>query len=223
MTKYSRRTLLKILLSGVVSSELGIWPRLSSANAYPETIAALQHALAREQRARELYVESASKAKDEGFKGVAYLLVAMAASEAIHARNFQKVLTTLGASADGNTSILAVTDTKQNLITAANDELDTIDNLYPETLERIKPEGYADAINYVEWALQSEKQHRDMIEKVQQYTNSFFGRVIKAITEMTTHYFVCQVCGSTLMDMPKQSCPVCGSPASNYLKIDRPV
>ncbi|MFO1436345.1 MAG: ferritin family protein [Gammaproteobacteria bacterium] len=222
MTTCSRRTLLKIVFSGVVSWELGLWSRLCSASAYPETMSALQIALTREQRARELYIQSASRAEDEGFKGVAYLLVAMAASEAIHGKNFQKVLTTLGASVEDQASALAVKDTKQNLITAANDELDTIDNLYPETLEKIKPEGYKDAITYVEWALQSEKQHRDMIEQVQRYTDSFFGRVIKAISELTTHYFVCQVCGSTVTEMPKQNCPVCASAASNYVRVARP-
>ena len=189
---------------------------------YPETIAALQYATQRELLAHQRYVKFAGKAKSEGYKGIAYLFSAFAVSEGIHARNFQRILTSLGASSDSTTPAVAMSDTKDNLIVAANDEIDTIDNLYPDTLKRLAPEGHTEAITFVHYALASEKQHREMIEKVQRYTESFFDKVVKAIDDVTSHYFVCQVCGSPLKKIPPDVCPICKSPSSSYEKIEPP-
>ena len=218
-----RRVLQTAMLALLPWGLLARWRNAVAADAYPETIAAMENALKRELQAHERYVESANKAKAEGFDGVAYLFTAFAASEGIHARNFERVLMNLGVSPNTGTPRLSLSDTKENLIAAASDELDTIDNLYPETLERLKVENYSDAITLVNYALQSEKQHRAMIQRVQRYTESFFDRVVKAIDEMTTHYYVCEVCGSTLKKIPLGNCPICNSSVSNYRKIDAPV
>jgi rubrerythrin len=217
-----RRTVLKAALLALLPWGLLVRPRPAAAQAYPETIAALANALQRELEAHHRYLESAKKATAEGYEGIAYLFTAFAASEQIHARNFERIMTSLGGKPNTSTPSPALSDTKQNLITAAADELDTIDNLYPETLKRLKPENHAEAITYVGYALQSEKQHRDMIQRVQRYTASFFDRVVKTINELTAHYFVCQVCGSTLKTTPMGNCPICHSPSTNYRLIDAP-
>ena len=217
-----RRTVLRAALLALLPWGLLVRPRPAAAQTYPETIAALENALRRELEAHRRYLDSAGKAKSEGYAGIAYLFTAFAASEQVHARNFEKLITSLGGNADTSTPSPALSDTKQNLITAAADELDTIDNLYPETLERLKKENYAEAITCVNYALQSEKQHRDMIQRVRRYTEGFFDRVVKTINELTAHYFVCQVCGSTLKTTPMGNCPICHSPSTNYRLIDAP-
>ena len=218
-----RRRVLKLALLALVPWRWLVPTRASAAEkAYPETIAALQYVEQRELAAHQHYVEFAGKAKSEGYKGIAYLFSAFAVSEGIHARNFRTILTSLGANSDSTTPAVPMSDTKDNLISAANDEIDTIDNLYPETLKRLAPEGNPEAIRYVRYALASEKQHREMIQKVQRYTESFFDKVVKAIDEVTSHYFVCRVCGSTLKKIPPDVCPICKSPSSSYEKIDPP-
>ena len=101
--------------------------------------------------------------------------------------------------------------TKQNLIAAVGDEIDSIDGLYPRTLERIRPEGHADASRLVKFAWESERQHRDLIQKIRRYSPMLFEQVAKAIDEQTGLYFVCQTCGSTSNKIPSPSCPVCAS------------
>lgn len=221
-----RRRLLKLSLLALASWASWGWieglPVRAAGQAYPQTIAALQYAWKRELQAHQRYVEFAARASTEGYKGIAYLFISFAASEQIHARNFERILEALGSSGGPSPQAMPLSDTKDNLIVAANDEIDTIDNLYPDTLKRLAPEGNTDAITYVRYALASEKQHRDMIQKVQRYTEGFFDRVVKAIDEKTSHYYVCQICGSTLKKRPPEFCPICGSPASQYEKIDPP-
>ena len=219
----TRRRMLKLFLLALVPwGWLGGRRAGAVDKAYPETIAALQYAQQRELLAHQRYVEFAGKANADGYKGVAYLFTAFAVSEGIHARNFERILKSLGASCDSTTPTVSMSDTKDNLITAANDEIDTIDNLYPETLKRLASENNTEAITYVRYALAAEKQHREMIQKVQRYTEGFFDRVVKAIDEITSHYFVCQVCGSTLKKIPPDVCPICKSPSSRYEKVEPP-
>ena len=99
------------------------------------------------------------KALDDGYKGVAYLFTAFASSEQVHAANFGKVLAQLGAGApplpryDG-----PVGTTRENLIAAAKGEAESIEDLYPKMLERIKPEGHQEAMRFVNIAWASERQ-----------------------------------------------------------------
>lgn len=85
----------------------------------------LQSAARAEMKAFNRYVTFARKAQTEGYKGVSYLFLALAASELIHAQNYNRVLTKMGADiiAPGNPSI-EVSDTRNNLIAAAKAELD---------------------------------------------------------------------------------------------------
>ena len=223
LRRCSRRSLLKTTLLALLPWQVLAGQQARSAVAYPETLAALERAYQREMEAHRRYLKSASKAKVEGYKGVAYLFTAFAASELIHAQNFQRIAVSLGGNFQTNAVPIPLAGTKQNLITAANDEIDTIDKLYPETLKRLERESHSEAIAYVRYALASEKQHREIIERVQRYTESFFDRVVKAIDEMTSHYFVCQVCGSTVRQKPAGNCAICNSPSSNYRRIAAPV
>ncbi|HTT08334.1 MAG TPA: ferritin family protein [Gammaproteobacteria bacterium] len=214
--------MLKNALLALLPWKLFIDPRMVAAGAYPETTAALETAYQREVNAQQMYLSFSHKAKADGYDGVSYLFFALAASEQIHGRNFQRILESLGTRPQYSPAPVTPLSTKENLIVAANDEIDTIDNLYPQTLKRIEPEGHPEAVAYVTYAWQSEKQHRDMIEKVQAYSEDFFDKVVQTINEFTSRYFICQNCGSTLKDLPSGNCPICDQPSGSYRKIDRP-
>lgn len=203
----------------------GVLPNLNRAWAasYPATIAALHAARGRETVVTYRYLEFGRKAGEEGYRGIAYLFTAFAASEGIHAGNFEKILLRLSAEiAPIPPPELRVGSTRENLILAVDEEIGSIEDFYPRLLERIRPEGHEDAMKSVRWAWMSERQHRDKIREIQRWTGTQFKRVAKAIDQKTGLYFVCRICGSTLNAIPAEQCPVCREPATHYRRIEPP-
>jgi rubrerythrin len=209
---------LGVLLAGIATGR----SVQAATEAYPQTLAALAYALQRETDAHRRYVEFAAIAKREGYDGIAYMFSAFAVSEGVHARNFRGLVARLGGQADAAPTPIKPGKTKQNLIAAVDDEIDSIDRLYPGTLERLGPEGHGEAAALVKFAWQSERQHRDMIQKIRRYSPMMFEQVAKAIDEKSGLYFVCQTCGSTLNKVPGTNCPVCGSAPEQYQKVPVP-
>jgi len=208
------------LLAGVGT---GAWTMARAATgAYPETVAALGRAFQRETDAHRRYLAFASTATQEGYKGIAYMFTAFAASEGLHARNFKRLVTQLGGEANAAPTAIKPGTTKENLIAAVDDEIDSIDRLYPRTLESIRPEGYGEATRLVRFAWESERQHRELIQKIRRYSPLLFEQVAKSIDQKTGLYFVCQTCGSTLNRIPSPSCPVCGGAPTQYVQVPVP-
>jgi rubrerythrin len=206
------------LLAGVTVSKLAI----AATEQHVQTIAAIVYAFQRETDAQRRYVDFARVASQEGYKGIAYMFTAFAASEGVHARNFKGLVTRLGGQATAAPTTIKAGKTKQNLIAAVDDEIDSIDDLYPRTLERIKPEGNSEAARLVKFAWESERQHRDLIQKIRRYSPMLFEQVAKAIDDKTGLYFVCQTCGSTLSKVPSPNCPVCASAPEQYHQVPVP-
>ena len=80
----------------------------------------------------------------------------------------------------------------------------------------------ADAIDAVQFAWASEKQHRDRIKQIQRWAPSLFETVARTIDEKTGRYFICQLCGSTTNRIPEGSCPICKNPTTQYRLIEPP-
>ena len=201
------------------------WPaaRRASAAPYPETIAAMQSARETETSVYYHYTEFARRAQADGYRGVAYLFAAFAASELVHATNFGKVLAQLNVElAPIAKPAVRVGTTRDNLIRAANGEMSSIEAFYPKLLEQLRPEGHADAITTVQYAWESEKQHRDKIGQIQRWSGAFFEQVARTIDEKTGRYFICQICGSTVNAVPAGQCPVCKFPSTHYRGIEPP-
>jgi rubrerythrin len=189
---------------------------------YAQTITAIAYTFQRETDAQRRYVDFAVAASQEGYKGIAYMFTAFGTSEGVHARNFKDLITRLGGQANAAPTTIKRGTTKQNLIAAVDDEIDSIDALYPRTLERIQPEGNSEATRLVKFAWESERQHRDLIQKIRRYSPILFDQVAKAIDEKTGLYFVCQTCGSTLNKVPSPNCPVCASAPEQYHQVPIP-
>ena len=167
------------------------------------------------------YSEFAKRARDEGYRGIAYLFLAFAASERGHASNFGRVLTRLGEElVPLPKPAVSLASTRDNLILAANGEMASIDGFYPGLLAKISGEKHADAIDAVQFAWASEKQHRDKIKQIQRWTPSFFETVARTIDDKTDRYFICQLCGSTVNKVPEGACPVCKNPPAQYRLIE---
>jgi rubrerythrin len=187
---------------------------------YQETIAVLQSLHQDEIQALHNYQAYAKKAVSQKYPNIAKLFMTLAASESVHARNFRSCLANLGGAAEKiPQQPVKVESTRKNLKFAIAVELEEIDRKYPQVLEQIKPENHAAAIQYIRYAWESEKQHRELLKRIQSGTGIFFGLLTKRIEGNPYQYFVCQNCGSTLSEIPVSTCPVCGGPAAKYKEI----
>jgi rubrerythrin len=195
-------------------------PVVSAQLEYSETISVLQLLYQDEMQALYNYRAFAKKAVSEKYPNIAKLFMAIAASESVHARNFEACLTKLGVAAEKfPQQPLTVASTRKNLEFAIRVELEEIDRKYPQFLEQIKPENHMQAIQYIKYAWESEKQHRELLKEMQSGTGIFFGLLTKRIEGNPSQYFVCQNCGSTLSEIPEVTCPICGGPSEKYKEI----
>lgn len=189
---------------------------------YELTVDALERRYADEMIAHRKYTLYGERACAEGYPNIAHLFKALSYSEGIHARNFKELLSGLDAEPDESlyNGKIKVESTKYNLKNAANVERDEIDREYPEILAAIDPENHGQAITTVNHAWEAEKQHRDLIVKIQKAAIKWFGLLVRRIEGKDSHYHVCQVCGSTLMEKSGDDCPICESPMSQYRTIE---
>ena len=193
-----------------------------AAPGYPITIENLRLGSKNEMAAHFRYADFSKKADAEGYKGIAYMFTALATSELIHAQNYDRILVLLGAAVDHPQAPGGpVSDTKSNLISAAEAEINTIDNVYPAILVRLQAESHGAAIESVEYAWESHRQHRDIIVEIQEWSPSFFETVAQRIDGVADRYYVCRICGSTLNETPPEKCPICEYPSAHYSYIDQ--
>ena len=189
---------------------------------HPETINVLQTVYRDEIRAHLTYLAYAQEAISENYPNIAHLFVSLATSESIHARNFKQLLIDLKVELkEFPKPEIKVSTTKENLKNATQAELQEIDHKYPDYLERIKPERHEGTILTLTYAWEAEKQHRTLIEKIQSGTGMFFGMLARTIEKTPHRYFVCQVCGSTMLELPKGPCPICKNSITEYKEIEK--
>ena len=190
---------------------------------YPFTIEALHERHQDEITALHTYQAYADQARADGYPNIAHLFRSLAASEAVHANNFKKVLVEFGEKARAKVlTDIKVLDTRQNLKNAVEVEAREIDHEYPSILKKISPENHKQAMQFIEYAWKSEKQHRALIAKMQKGTKKFwFSFLVDVIEGEPVDYYVCQICGSTLTELPKDKCSICGHPVSNYTLMQR--
>ena len=189
---------------------------------YPKTVYALQERYRDEVHAVHKYLDYAQQALSEDYPHIAYLFIALAASESIHARNFKKLLSDLGVDVEEIPKPeFKVSSTRENLKFAATVEIVEINRIYPRLIEGMKPEEYEAAIQDITYAWKAEEQHHDLMEKVLSGTGVFFGLLAKKIEKTDVRFFVCQRCGSTLTELPKDICPICKGPVARYEEVER--
>ena len=190
-------------------------------NNYPVTTSVINTASQDEARAHQTYIAYSRKAAEENYPGIAKLFIALATSESIHAVNFRRILADIGIAVQKVPEItVKVGSTKANLKKATQVELDEIDKKYPGIIEKIKPENHEEAMRFITYAWESEKQHRDFFKKIKTGTGIFFNLLARKIEDTDTDFLVCKNCGSTLTELPRESCPICGKSVALYKKIE---
>ena len=228
----NRRTLLSGLalsvtpILDVMLDAISIVPSASAARnhaKFPFTAKSMQQRYIAEVRAHRKYFAYSKKAIKDGYPNIAYLFTSLASSESIHARNFKERLLELGTKPSPTPDMdITVSSTKNNLKEATTVEANEINHEYPEIVKLINPEKHQQSIEVTTWAWQAEEQHRNLIVKMQKNVVRWWGIVSSRIEENPVTYYVCQVCGSTLIEIPKDKCPICDRPSLEYKQITPP-
>lgn len=192
---------------------------LAGPDDYPLTMAALQERYADEIIAHRRYGAFAGHADAEGYPAIAHLFRALAASEAVHARNFARLLHESGVEPKIPSVKLELSSTREHLKQAATVEAAEIDQEYPKILKSIEGEQHRHAIRFITYAWKAEQQHRELILKIKKGASWFFGMLVSRIEGSPTRYYVCQVCGSTVTELPGSQCPICDHPPEQYREV----
>lgn len=220
--RHTRRTFMRNLAATGLLTASGSWhSQAARAAAYRGTIAALREGVRGERTAYSRYRVFGVDAVQEGYHGIAYLFGAVALSELIHAQNYNRVLVTLGQQREDPPQVLpTVGNTKQNVITAMEAEIATIDEVYPAMLEKVQKEKLAIAIKNVQYSWASHVQHRDTLDKIRRYSPRHFETVARRIDENSERYYVCQICGSVQSNVPQDHCPICQRDPTHFDYVD---
>jgi len=165
-----------------------------------------------ESQARNRYTYFSSAARKEGFVQIADIFDETANQEKEHAKRFFKFLE------GGDLEITAcfpagkIGTTAENLLAAANGELEEHSTLYPEFAEVAAREGFADiaavwkAISVAE--KQHEKRYRDLLANIEN------GRVFKRDTKVVWR---CRNCGYLHEGAgAPELCPACAHPQAHF-------
>jgi rubrerythrin len=189
----------------------------------PKTISALQTAYSVETLRVHTYQAFSQKASAEQYPNIARLLSAFVFSESIHAANFKKLLLKLKADKQEDAQFeISCLDTKTNLRNAVEAELEDIDKNYPQFIAAAQTEGQKEILTYFTYALESEKQHRDLLLKIQSKAGMFFPMLAKKIEDKFYKCVVCRKCGATDTKIPPHTCPICSESVVFYREIDKP-
>ena len=154
----------------------------------------LKAAFAGESQANRRYLAYAKQADKEGYPHIARLFRAVAAAETVHAHNHF-----------GNMG--GVNSTIDNLKAAIAGENYEVVTMYPEFMADAEKEGEKKPNISFRWAWEVEKQHEQ-----------FFRQALEALGSAAkeVEYYVCPVCGCTVVGMPPEKCPICGTPGKRF-------
>jgi rubrerythrin len=160
----------------------------------------LQEAFAGESQANRRYLFFAEKADKEGYPQIAKFFRAAADAETVHAKNHFNAMDGIGT-------------TRENVMAGSVGEHYEFTRMYPKFIDDAEQEENKRALRSFLYANAVEEIHHGIFEEL-----------LKAINEGTTlkeePYYVCQVCGNTVLGEAPEKCSVCGAPAKSFNRID---
>jgi rubrerythrin len=175
-----------------------------------QTIKNLNTAFQGESNASNRYAKFAARADADGFPEVAKLFRATSASEAIHRDNHKAAILDLGGKVE-TFELEAVTpgSTAENLQAAIKGESYERDTMYPEFLAVAEKDDARPAMRTLNFAMETEKAHAELY----QAALDNLGK------QGPVDYYVCNVCGMTVTELPAKKCTVCRKSRDEYKKI----
>jgi rubrerythrin len=156
----------------------------------------LEQAFAGESQASIRYLAFAEQADREGYPAVARLFRAAARAEMYHALSHLKAMGSVQATMD-------------NLKTAIDGETYESKKMYPAMVQDAVAEGELEARHSLEYAMSIEMIHAKLFKKAQEDPAANPDGV----------YYVCPVCGNTVVGHPPKKCPYCGVDATEFVQV----
>ena len=212
MYKYGMWVEILVVVALVGGNALAQTSKPAESKPAATTLDNLQAAFNGESNAHERYVAFAKKADEEGFGQVGSLFRAAARAEEIHANAHAEVIKTLGAKPKADIQKPEVKSTKENLEAALKGETYERDTMYPDFLKIAKAEKNLDAVKTFNYALAAEGEHAKLYKQALDSLDQW-----KAGKK---DFFVCAVCGYTVVKVDFEKCPSCFSPKEKYEKIN---
>ncbi len=175
-----------------------------------KTLDNLMAAFNGESNAHAKYLEFAKKADQEGFAGAAALFRAAATAEETHARTHGEVIKKLGGTPKADIKLPEIKATAENLKAALAGETYERDTMYPEFIAEAKTSGNKEALRAFNFAISAEGEHAKLYSEAS--TNLQAWKAAKA-------FYVCPVCGKTVLAVDFAKCPVCFTPGEKFRKV----
>lgn len=176
------------------------------------TLDNLQAAFSGESNAKAKYEAFALKADEEGYKSVASLFRAAAASETIHARKHAVVIKKLGAEPKVTLGKPEVKSTQENLAAALSGETYEKETMYPEFIKLAATEKNAAAVKTFRGAMMAEVEHAKLYKQA--------SDELDAWKPAGKEFMVCSVCGYMVLASPDLlKCVVCASPKEKFTTV----
>jgi rubrerythrin len=176
------------------------------------TLENLRTAFNGESNARAKYKAYAEKADNEGYGRVASLFRAAARAEEIHAQNHEEVIKSLGKEAKAEIKLPEIGTTKENLESAIKGERAERRTMYPSMMKRARADKNRQAIRSFNFAMIAEGEHAKLFQSALDNLESW--KTGKA------DFFVCKVCGYTVLEITFKKCPSCFISKDEYEKVN---
>jgi rubrerythrin len=159
----------------------------------------LNEAFAGESQANRKYLAFASKAEADGFPQIARLFRAAAEAETVHAHAHLRVMGEVRNVAD-------------NLQTAIDGEGFEFQKMYPKFVAEAEKEGNRPAATSFKYAMAVEEIHYKL------YSDAL--ATFKSGKDLPDRrFFICPVCGNTVLDGAPDKCAICGMPGQRFTEI----
>jgi rubrerythrin len=165
-----------------------------------------------DSNANARYAEFAKKADEEGYGQVASLFRATARAARIHASNHAEVIKKMGGTPKADIKKPEVKSTKENLEAALKNTNHEHDTSYPEFIKQAKEEKNTDALQTFVYAQAVEEGHAKLYKDALDHLDAWKGG--------KKDFYVCGVCGNTVVKIEFEKCPVCFSPKEKYEKVN---
>jgi rubrerythrin len=218
--KITRRTVIRIMAQGTLLYTLAPLGFARADEQQQATVEALKFLHGVEVSVEKAYLAYAVRAREEGYPGIGNLFRSLALGEEIHAREFKQLLKELGEKDSGTLVEAGIHSTRENLKKAIETELYHIEMVYPESMEQIKDEGHEKVLQFVNFAWQSEKMHRDLLKRMQKATGFWYQLLASRIEKDAALLYICNTCGSSYDKLPVAICLVCEQPVAEFILVE---
>ena len=164
-----------------------------------------------ESNAHSNYAAFAKKADEEGYTQVASLFRAASRAEEIHFSNHAAVIRKMGGDPKAVVNAPIVKSTAENLKTAIAGETYERDVMYPDFIAKAKATNDKAAVRTFSYALAAETEHAALYTEASNNLSAWKGG--------KKEFFVCPICGKTVIKVDFSACSVCGTPREKFEKI----